>query len=316
MALENHIKDMDSMYSLCKKIVFVVCLFNLLASYSFALSPKSSGYISVKQGRLYYEKYGSGIPILILHGGPGLGLDQGYFKPQLLALAANHEVIFYDQRGSGKSLETGMDRNVINLQQFTDDIETVRKTLGFEQFILLGHSWGGLLAMNYLIKYPDHVVKLILVDSMPANLSGKLAASNALDQRLEPIKNEIAPLNDYDELKKLSAEQIIALNRKLFSVYFNNPQDSEKLTLDMTVESSLSGFKVSQMMMQDMFGNLLPQLEKLKVPTTIIHGEQDLVPLWTAQAIAKAIPNAKLVVLSNSGHFPFIEKPDEFFNAI
>lgn len=90
------------MYNLCKKIIFIVCLFNLLVSYSFALSPKSSGYISVKQGRLYYEKYGTGTPILVLHGGPGSGLDQGYFKPQLLALTANHEVIFYDQRGSGK----------------------------------------------------------------------------------------------------------------------------------------------------------------------------------------------------------------------
>lgn len=304
------------MYNLCKKIIFIVCLFNLLVSYSFALSPKSSGYISVKQGRLYYEKYGTGTPILVLHGGPGSGLDQGYFKPQLLALTANHEVIFYDQRGSGKSLETGMDRDIINLQQFTDDIETVRNTLGLEEFILLGHSWGGLLAMNYMIKYPRHVSKLILIDSMPADLSGKLAALNALNQRIEPIKNEIAPLNDYDALQKLSAEQIIALNRKMFSVYFNNPQDSEKLTLDMTVESSLRGFKVSQMMVQDMFDNLLPQLEKLKVPTTIIHGEQDFVPLWTAQAIANAIPNAKLVVVSNSGHFPFIEKPDEFFNAI
>lgn len=209
-----------------------------------------------------------------------------------------------------------MDRDIINLQQFTDDIETVRNTLGLEEFILLGHSWGGLLAMNYMIKYPRHVSKLILIDSMPADLSGKLAALNALNQRIEPIKNEIAPLNDYDALQKLSAEQIIALNRKMFSVYFNNPQDSEKLTLDMTVESSLRGFKVSQMMVQDMFDNLLPQLEKLKVPTTIIHGEQDFVPLWTAQAIANAIPNAKLVVVSNSGHFPFIEKPDEFFNAI
>lgn len=304
------------MFYFYKRIVFIACLFNLFISYSFALSPNSSGYIPVKQGKLYYEKYGSGTPILVLHGGPGSGLDQGYFKPQLLALAANHEVIFYDQRGSGKSLETAMDGTVINLQQFTDDIETIRKTLGLEQIILLGHSWGSLLAMNYMIHYPNHVSKLILVDSMPADMPGKMASLNALNQRLEPIKNEIAPLSDYDELKKLSAKQIISLNRKLYSVYFNNPQDAEKLTLDMTVESSLSGFEVSQMMMPDLFDNLLPQLEKINIPTIIIHGEQDFIPLWTAQAIAKAIPHSKLIVISNSGHFPFIERPDEFFKAI
>ncbi|MBA3660530.1 MAG: alpha/beta hydrolase [Gammaproteobacteria bacterium] len=304
------------MRDLFKKFTLIFCLSTLLLSYSFALSPQSSGYIPVKQGKLYYEKYGSGTPILVLHGGPGSGLDHGYFKPQLLSLAANYEVIFYDQRGSGKSLETGMNRDVINLQQFTDDIETVRKTLGFKQFILLGHSWGSLLALNYSIKYPNHAAKLILIDSMPANLSGKMAAANALNQRIEPFKNEIAPLSDYNELQKLTAEQIIALTRKLFSVYFYKPEDAEKLTLDITVESSLSGFKVAQLMMQDMFDNLLPQLNKLNVPTTIIHGEQDFVPLWTAQDLAKAIPNAKLIVVSQSGHFPFIEKPDEFFNTI
>lgn len=295
---------------------FIFCFLNLLVSYSFALSPHSSGYVDVKQGKIYYERFGSGQPILVLHGGPGGGLDQSYFKPQLLALAANHEVIFYDQRGSGKSLQTAMDRSVINLKQFTDDIETLRTSLGLNQIALFGHSWGSLLAMNYAINYPDHVAKLILVDSMPADLPGKFSALQALNQLLEPIAQEIAPLGDYNQLKKLTAEEIVALNRKLYSVYFYHSQDVEKMTLDMTVEAALSGFKVSQMMMQDLYGDMLPQLAKLKVPTTVIIGEQDFVPLSTSEDIAKAIPGAKLVVIPNSGHFPFIENPDGFFAAV
>ena len=85
---------------------------------------------------------------------------------------------------------------------------------------------------------------------MPADLSGKMAAVDELSKRLEPIQNEIAPLNDYNELQKLSADQIIVLTRKLLSVYFYHPQDAEKLNLDMTVESSLSGFKVSALMIR------------------------------------------------------------------
>lgn len=304
------------MYHRFKLILFLICLSNFFASYCFALSPKSAGYVSVKQGKLYYEIYGSGTPVLVLHGGPGSGLDQEYFKPQLLALAANHEVIFYDQRGSGKSLETALDRNVINLQQFTDDVEAVRVALGLDQMILLGHSWGGFLAMNYAIKYPDHIAKLILVDTMPADAIGKLAASKALNKRLEPIQDEIAPLNDYNELQKLSAEEIIALNRKLFSVYFYHPEDVEKLTLAMTVESSLSGYKVSQMMNRDMLIDLLPKLHKMKIPTILIEGEEDFIPMWTIKQIEKAIPNSKLFVISESGHFPYIENPDEFYKAI
>ncbi len=297
-----------------KIICSMFCLMILSVSMCFAAQPTASGYIPVDHGKIYYERYGSGDPILVIHGGPGL--DQGYLKPQLLELAKNHEVIFYDQRGSGKSLDTVMDRSVINLEQFTDDIEAVRKALGLEHMIVLGHSWGGILGMTYSIKYPDHLAKLVLVDTVPADIEGIMATSTNLNTRLEPIQEEIAALNDYEQLEKLNAEEINALNRKMFSVYFHNPQNLEKLTLNMTAESARGGFKVQEMMMEDMFINLFPDLKKLTVPTTVIIGEQDFIPLWTSEAIVKAIPGAKLVVIPECGHFPYIEKPEEFLRAV
>lgn len=302
------------MQHLHKIITLIFCFMILSISTCFAAQPTASGYIPVDHGKIYYERYGSGDPILVIHGGPGL--DQGYLKPQLLELAKNHEVIFYDQRGSGKSLDTVMDRSVINLEQFTDDIEAVRKALGLEHMTVLGHSWGGVLGMTYSIKYPDHLAKLVLVDTVPADIEGIMATSTNLNTRLAPIQEEIAALNDYAQLEKLNAEEINALNRKMFSVYFHNQQNLEKLTLNMTAESARGGFKVQEMMMEDMFINLFPDLKKLTVPTTVIIGEQDFIPLWTSEAIVKAIPGAKLVVIPECGHFPYIEKPVEFFGAI
>lgn len=296
------------------KIYTTICLLLVCVSAGYAATPTSSGYVPVTSGKIYYERYGKGDPILVLHGGPGL--DQSYLKPQLLQLAKGHEVIFYDQRGSGKSLDTVIDRSVINFVQFTDDVEAVRKALKLDKIILFGHSWGGVLAMNYAIKYPQHISRMILADSTPADFAGIMAAAAEVDKRITPIKDQIEPLNNYDELKKLSSEQINALYRKAFSVYMNNPHDVKNLSLNMSVESALSGFEVQELIKQDMFINLIPQLQQLNIATTVIIGEQDIVPMWTAEAIVNAIPNAKLVKIAECGHFPYIEKPEEFFAAL
>lgn len=88
---------------------------------------------------MFYQKFGSGgIPFVVLHGGHGL--DQTYLQPQMLELAKNHEIIFYEQRGSEKSLETNFTPAQINLEQFTKYLEELRKQLKLDKFILLGHS--------------------------------------------------------------------------------------------------------------------------------------------------------------------------------
>lgn len=280
----------------------------------FAATPVDTGFVSVDRGQLYYEKYGSGPAIIVLHGGPGL--DQEYLKPQLLELAKNHTVVFYDQRGSGKSLDTVMDRSYINLDQFVEDVEAVRVAMHFDKVEILGHSWGGLLAMSYAIKYPQSISKLILVDSMPADLNGILAAANEVTKRTAPFQEELAPLANYDELAKLNSDEVTELYRKLYSVYFKDPADVAQLNLKRTMDSVLGGFRVEKLIQNDLFINLIPALQKLKAPTTVVIGDADVVPLWTSEAIAKAIPNAKLFIVHDSGHFPFVEKPDVFFHDI
>ena len=101
----------------------------------------------VADGSLYYDEIGRGIPIIIVHGGPGV-LNQGYFQPQLFQLAAKHRLIFYDQRGSGKSLNTILDEKHINIDQFVKDLEVLRTSLGLEKFILIGHYGAGYLQCN------------------------------------------------------------------------------------------------------------------------------------------------------------------------
>lgn len=302
----------------------------LLLSFAFTGCPENksdetvkieasqSDYIDVEKGKLFFQKFGTGEPIIVLHGGPGL--DHNYLLPQMLELAKDHELIFYDQRGSGKSLETPFQPQYINIEQFSKDLNQLAASLGLKKFILMGHSWGGLLAMHYTINYPDNVSNLILVNSAPADYKGQQAFVNEFDKRTKQIKEKVKPLFNYEDFVKLDETEMSNLYRTLFSVYFNNPKDSRHLTLNINKESAQSGFKVMEEMSKTFWirpnTDLFPYLKTLNVPTLVIHGKQDIVPWHTAQEIKEAIPHAKIFYLENCGHFPFIEKPQQFFSAV
>lgn len=282
-------------------------------------SPQSEkGYIPVKDGKVFYQSFGSGEPILVLHGGPGL--DQTYFLPQMLELAKEHRVIFYDQRGSGNSLQTPLDVSHINIEQFTEDVEAVRKELGLEHFVLMGHSWGGLLAMNYAAKYPDHLTKLILLTPAPATHAGQQGFMDAFTIRTESIAAELGPLSSEDAFQKMDASEIEAFYRKLFRFYFYDPNKVDSLTLTFDVTSARSGFKVKSLLLQDCWlkepCTLISKLHLIKVPTLMIFGDVDLIPLSSGKEMKEAISGSEMLVIKNCGHYPYIEKPNELFGAI
>ncbi|MGE4573284.1 alpha/beta fold hydrolase [Parachlamydia sp.] len=307
------------------KSIFALLLLGLgFTGFANEQTPKSNvaqqqqSFVKVKDGCLYYNEIGQGIPIIVVHGGPGL--DHGYLQPQLSQLAANHKLIFYDQRGSGKSLETPLDEDHINIHQFVEDLEDLRKSLGLNKFVLMGHSWGGLLAMQYAVDHQDHLIGLILLNSAPADYKGQKAFIDEFGARTKNIHNDIKPLFAYEDFKKLNAMQISDLYRKLFSVYVYNPKDIKDLSLNFSVASGQSGFKVMEEMSKTSWLrpniDLFPSLKKLSVPTFILHGKQDIVPVWTAQEIKDAIPQSEIVVLDDCDHFPYIEQPSQFFDEL
>jgi proline iminopeptidase len=271
----------------------------------------------VKHGKLFYQKFGTGSPIIILHGGPGL--DQSYLLPQMLELSKDHEIILYDQRGSGKSLDTPLNTNYINIDQFCDDLDVLREHLGLKQFVLLGHSWGGALAMYYTIMHPEHVSKLILLNAGPVSYAGEQILMKEFNKKTATIKNKITALTNYNEFEKLNDQEIIALYRTLYSVYFYDKLMINELTLKMNKASADSGFQIMGLMSQTSRGsnfNLLPRMKMLEVPTLIIYGAQDIIPKQVAQQIKEGIPNSQLIYLPKCGHFPFVEQPIELFATI
>ena len=270
-----------------------------------------------KGGKLYYQAYGSGKPIIVLHGGPGM--SQNYLLPYMAELAKNHQVIFYDQRGSGKSIYGTIDDSTININQFVEDLENFRQKLGLNKITLIGHSWGGELAMHYAIKHPDHLHKLIIMNSLPANEIGIKAFIENYTKITAQVKPSLEKIEQNPKLKEGDAKLFEQYLKLIFSTYVKNEADVSKLNLSFTSNETKSYFEVSTIFAENFITkpfDIRPDLQKINVPTLVIHSDYDPIPLWTAKDIANSIKGAKFLLIKDCGHFPYIEKPDETFKVI
>lgn len=275
-------------------------------------------YVAVKEGELFYQTFGHGKPVIVLHGGPGM--DQNYLLPQMLELANKYQVIFYDQRGSGKSLDTKIDTNTINVSRFVEDLETLRRRLGYEKIILVGHSWGGLLAMHYAIQHQEHLHALVLLNSMPATSKGTQAFVQEYNKITSSVKKQIEEIYNSYEFTQGEPKFVENFYRLVFTKYLAKEEDIQKLSLRSSQRSAQGGFKkINDIFFQNELTkpyDLRNYLNKLNIPTLIVHTDKDPIPLWTAQEIYSSIPHSKFIVIKDCGHFPYAEKPDELFSGM
>ncbi len=266
------------------------------------------GLAPIEEGSLYYKLMGQGAPIVILHGGPGL--THNHFLPQMTPLAHNHTLVVYDQRGSGRSAHSSIDKQFLTIQQFASDLEALRKHLKFDKITVVGHSWGSFLAIFYAINYPQHTEKLILIGPQPMCYKGMLDFEVAFNQRFSSLKDSSTPS---------TPEGLIQHYRTLSAAFCYDPAKAQELTLDYDPVADQRGRLVGNHLNSTLFSeqwDYHSQLCQLTIPTLLVHGAQDPIPLWTAQKLHQSIPKATLITLDQCGHFPYIEQPKKFFNVV
>jgi len=271
--------------------------------------------IPIGKGKLFCRLFGHGDPIIVIHGAPMLSQD--YLLPYMANLSENHFLVFYDQRGCGKSVFELNDEQ-INMPIFVEDIETIRKTLNLNKIIILGHSWGTFLSLKYTLKYPESVKKLILLDPMPASMEDLKLFTQ------EKARREV----HLDELKRIEASESYKLGdpqsteRRLklhFQTYLSNPNDIEKMNLKLSREAFLSGISVLEILKNNFFlkpFNIYEEIKNIQVPTLILHGEESPVSSEVVEHLHQSIPNSQLIQLKHCGHFPHIEQPESMLSAI
>lgn len=279
------------------------------------------GYVETSDGvRLFYRLLGSGPDTLVMiHGGPGFTMD--YFLEDLAPLAAHHALLFYDQRGSGRSTLVS-DSISLAAQRFVEDVEAIRNHFRIGRLTLLGHSWGSAVVARYAMSHVEHLGRIIILGALP--LQG-YQLTEALRQ-LE-MKRDSSALNRMRELRAArlaepgNSEVCSAYYTIWFQPFYGNYSTANRSKGDFcagTPESrynkmvSIDKFTMASLGQWDWRSSL----KQVKVPALVIHGTLDPLPIDGARSWASVLQNGQLIILEGVGHFPYAEAPDRFFEAV
>jgi proline iminopeptidase len=277
-------------------------------------SPTRQGLLAIETGRIFYEVVGEGAPVIVVHGGPGL--DHSYLRPGLDVLAASSSLVYYDQRGTGRS-EAALDAASINLDAFLDDIESLRQSLEQDRVTVLGHSFGSLLALAYAMAHPDRTRGLILVAPVePGARWQQEAGRRAAQARSPEVTEELARLRASPGYEGRDPDTVSEMYRLAYRGTFKDPARIEDLNLGLSRRTAENGSEVARLLVSS-FGSVdwWEDLEAVTVPTLVIHGRFDVMPLEMSRELATALADGRLAVVE-SGHFPFVEDPRGLASAV
>jgi proline iminopeptidase len=274
------------------------------------------GFVEGAGARIYCKTMGRGVPLLLLHGGPGA--DHSDFLPALKPLARRHQLVLIDERGSGRSERLG-DPASYTLELMVKDIECVRRHLQLTQWMVLGHSFGGILAQAYAVQHPKRLLGLVLagtgssarcIDADFRNLRKRSPAS--LRSRLASCERTGIFQANGAYTKRYAAASAKAIAPYMYARTpprrFKNPPPLGMEVLremwvrrsDFHIDGNLKGFDFTK------------ALARVRVPSLVVIGDRDLVSTATADLTRASLPRATLIVMAEAAHMMFIDQTGRF----
>lgn len=280
----------------------------------------SEGYAPAENARLYYREIGQGPPIILIHGGPDF--DHTYLLPDMDRLSDGYRLIYYDQRGRGRSAGD-IPLEAVSIEQEIRDLDSLRDHLRLESAAVLGHSWGGVLAMEYALRHPGRVSHLILMNTCIATHEDILRTRQERSRRLVIHTAKLDAMRSSAAYAEGDPAAVTAFYRLVFSIAVKQPEHLDRLDMSFpafTSEDILRARAIEALLYDDSWSSpqwtLIPSLKHLNTPTLIIHGDYDFIPADCPARVAQTVPNARFVLLRNCGHFAYIEAPDDVRTAI
>jgi proline iminopeptidase len=286
-------------------------------------SPGRAGFLPADDGaRLYYRVEGSGSDTVVaIHGGPGVDLES--LRADFAPLTARHTVIFYDQRGAGLS-ELPADTTRLFFPRQLADLDAVRRFFRLERMALVAHSYGPLLAASYALAHPDRVSRMVLLGPVPPrrgdfwrrfalNVNARLDSTQrarmaeARARLTDPKADTRQACRDYWAIAMIPRLADASALGKIRSDLCAAPPEAIRYGLSVTnrvVMGSVGDW------------DLRAGLEDLRVPTLVIHGEQESIPMDLVEEWVTALPDARLLRVPGAAHFAYVERPELVWPAI
>ena len=275
---------------------------------------QSEGTIESEGAKLFYRTFGIGKPLLIINGGPGMNSD-GYIS---LAekLAVDNMTIAYDQRGTGKSTVENLNSSTITMDFMVLDIENLRQHLGIKKWVVLGHSFGGMLASYYATIHPTRIEKLILSSSGGIDLDLLSYVETRTNEKLSTAeKDSLGYYNQKLKSGDTSYAVRIGRGRALAPAYVYRKKNIQIIAERLTEENSTLNSLVWQNLNEIKF-NVAEKVKDFEQKVLIIQGKNDIVDMATAEKIQKAFKNSSLVRLDKCGHYGWLDRPEQYFVEI
>jgi len=287
-------------------------------------SPPREGRIAIGGALLYSRDIGRGQVLIVLHGGPDF--DTNYLLPDLDRLADGYRLLYYDQRGRGRSAD-GVRPEDVTMATDVEDLDKVRQHFQSQSTALLAHSWGAVLALEYALGHSEHVSHLILMNPAPASTTDLRVFRKSYLERLGADMDRQRAITASAAYQAGDPEAVAARYRLHFKFALARPGDYERLMATMKAafvrqgnDGIVKARAVEDRLMRDTWQvdsyDLLPRLRTLKIPTLVIAGDHDFIPVEIAAHVAAAIPDARLVTLENCGHFAYLECPTDLRTAV
>jgi proline iminopeptidase len=306
-----------------KVILIIVLAFSVYAQ-EFPDSQTDGKYYEVNGAKIWTVRFGNGDPIFFIAGGPG---GSHYGLRRFDSLSTTNTLVYFDAFGRGKS-DTAINVSEYTLERDVEDLEVLRTAMGFSSITLLGHSYGGVVAQAYAIKYPENVSHLILANSFHSYLMWQENCDNSNHEIKTNYPEVWADLMKAREQGAVSSDQI---HQEIYSrvpygfLYGYNPENFKRSGRKPYPNSSNSKLYY-QMVGRDgdfLVGNDIgnfdfrKQLKDLKMPVLIYGGRYDRVAVpWMMVKYKEYCPQAKFFIFEKSGHNPQVEEPEAMFKLI
>jgi proline-specific peptidase len=278
-----------------------------------------SGYLETRDGRIYYEISGSGngVPLLVLHGGPSGGHE--YMAPLASMFGADRPVVLYDQLGCGRS-DVPQDETLWRIERFAREVAEVREALGLDRIHLLGQSFGGMLAIEYMLGRPAGVMSLVLADttaSMPLAMRGLATLRAGL-----PAETRAA----LDEAQRSGNLESPAYGQALFTFYRRHVCRLDEWPPELlAMGQAMMGNPVYLQMWGP--NELTPEgnmttwdrsdrLGEIDVATLVTTGRYGEIVPECAEAIRDGLGSSDFELFEHSAHLPHLEEPTRFREVV
>jgi pimeloyl-ACP methyl ester carboxylesterase len=251
--------------------------------------------IVTDQGSVHYETYGSGSPVILLHGWIG---SWGLWQPTMEALGRSHRCYAMDFWGFG---ESGKKRTSYAVADFTELVRQFMDALGIAQAPLIGHSMGGTTSLGTTVRYPERITKVCVIGSPIVGTSLSIFLQLAGVRWIGSVVRSMLPLLKFGI-------------RAAAPLITRDPHWYDMVEVDLsrtTVESFFSS--IGSLRRTD----LRPRLPEIKVPVLGIYGQRDvIVHPKQYQPLLAGVKHARAEVMPNSGHFPMLDEPEKYLGVI